>query len=141
MTSPHDLAHRDLAPAPVARCVTHAIRDGALWLQLNRPDALNALNSDTLHLIESALDAVQEDATVRCVVISGAGRAFCAGADLKAIHAEGTAIIWIEHVLHALNSVVTRLMVLNFGKMLMIGAPDQVMAAKEVREIYLGIEA
>lgn len=60
---------------------------------------------------------------------------------IRQIHAAGTAIIWIEHVLHALNSVVERLMVLNFGKMLMIGAPDQVMASPEVREIYLGIEA
>lgn len=60
---------------------------------------------------------------------------------IRAIHAEGTAIIWIEHVLHALNSVVERLMVLNFGRMLMIGQPDQVMASAEVREIYLGIEA
>lgn len=62
-------------------------------------------------------------------------------ATIKAIHAEGTAIIWIEHVLHALNSVVERLMVLNFGRMLMIGEPDQVMASSEVKEIYLGIEA
>ena len=62
-------------------------------------------------------------------------------ATIRAIHAEGTAIIWIEHVLHALTSVVSRLMVLNFGKMLMIGAPDDVMAAPAVREIYLGIEA
>lgn len=62
-------------------------------------------------------------------------------ATIRAIHAEGTAIIWIEHVLHALNSVVERLMVLNFGRMLMIGAPDTVMASPEVREIYLGIEA
>ena len=60
---------------------------------------------------------------------------------IKAIHAEGTSIIWIEHVLHALNSVVERLMVLNFGRMLMIGAPDAVMASPEVKEIYLGIEA
>jgi branched-chain amino acid transport system ATP-binding protein len=60
---------------------------------------------------------------------------------IKAIHAEGTSIIWIEHVLHALNSVVERLMVLNFGRMLMIGQPDQVMASPEVKEIYLGIEA
>lgn len=60
---------------------------------------------------------------------------------IRQIHAAGTGIIWIEHVLHALNSVVERLMVLNFGKMLMIGAPDQVMASPEVREIYLGIEA
>lgn len=62
-------------------------------------------------------------------------------ATIRAIHAEGTAIVWIEHVLHALNSVVERLMVLNFGRVLMIGAPDQVMASAEVREIYLGIEA
>lgn len=62
-------------------------------------------------------------------------------ATIRAIHAEGTAIIWIEHVLHALTSVVTRLMVLNFGRMLMIGAPDEVMAAPQVKEIYLGIEA
>jgi branched-chain amino acid transport system ATP-binding protein len=60
---------------------------------------------------------------------------------IRSIHAEGTAIIWIEHVLHALTSVVERLMVLNFGRMLTIGAPDTVMASPEVREIYLGIEA
>lgn len=62
-------------------------------------------------------------------------------ATIRSIHAEGTAIIWIEHVLHALNSVVERLMVLNFGRTLMIGAPDAVMASPEVREIYLGIDA
>ena len=62
-------------------------------------------------------------------------------ATIRDIHAEGTAILWIEHVLHALTAVVTRQMVLNFGRVLMIGAPDEVMAAPEVREIYLGIEA
>ncbi|WP_138471146.1 ABC transporter ATP-binding protein [Poseidonocella sp. HB161398] len=60
---------------------------------------------------------------------------------IRRIHDEGTAIIWIEHVLHALTSVVERLMVLNFGRMLMLGEPDGVMAAPEVKEIYLGIEA
>lgn len=60
---------------------------------------------------------------------------------IRAIHAEGMAIIWIEHVLHALNAVVSRLMVLNFGEVLMDGKPDAVMAAPKVREIYLGIEA
>ncbi len=59
---------------------------------------------------------------------------------IKSIHAQGTTIIWIEHVLHALNSVVERLMVLNFGKMLMVGDVDEVMNAPAVKEIYLGIE-
>lgn len=59
---------------------------------------------------------------------------------IRAIHRGGMSIIWIEHVLHALNSVVERLLVLNFGKVIGMGAPDTVMASREVREIYLGIE-
>ncbi len=59
---------------------------------------------------------------------------------IRNIHSQGTSIIWIEHVLHALNSVVDRLMVLNFGKILMVGGVDEVMHAPAVREIYLGIE-
>lgn len=62
-------------------------------------------------------------------------------ATIKALHAKGVTIIWIEHVLHALNSVVERLLVLDFGKVIGIGAPDQIMASREVREIYLGLEA
>ncbi|MCX5577757.1 ABC transporter ATP-binding protein [Kaistia terrae] len=59
---------------------------------------------------------------------------------IRAIHARGTTIIWIEHVLHALTSVVERLLVLDFGRVIGIGAPDEIMASKEVREIYLGLE-
>lgn len=62
-------------------------------------------------------------------------------ATIKAIHAQGTTIIWIEHVLHALNSVVERLAVLDFGRVIGVGTPDEMMASKEVREIYLGIDA
>ena len=59
---------------------------------------------------------------------------------IRAIHAEGVTIIWIEHVLHALTSVVEKLMVLDFGKVIGMGDPATVMASREVREIYLGIE-
>ncbi len=59
---------------------------------------------------------------------------------IKDIHAQGVTIIWIEHVLHALTSVVERLLVLDFGKVIGIGDPDEIMASREVREIYLGIE-
>jgi branched-chain amino acid transport system ATP-binding protein len=61
-------------------------------------------------------------------------------ATIKAMHAKGTTIIWIEHVLHALTSVVERLLVLDFGRVIAIGSPDEIMASKEVREIYLGLE-
>lgn len=56
------------------------------------------------------------------------------------IRAEGVTIIWIEHVLHALNSVVERLLVLDFGRIIGIGDPAEIMESREVKEIYLGIE-
>jgi branched-chain amino acid transport system ATP-binding protein len=59
---------------------------------------------------------------------------------IRAVHAGGVSIIWIEHVLHALTSVVSRLLVLNFGRLIGQGAPDEVMASREVREIYLGLD-
>lgn len=60
---------------------------------------------------------------------------------IRTIHKSGMAIIWIEHVLHALNLVVERLLVLNFGKIIAMGTPGSVMASPEVRNIYLGIAA
>ncbi|WDZ79158.1 ABC transporter ATP-binding protein (plasmid) [Ensifer adhaerens] len=61
-------------------------------------------------------------------------------ATISAIQKKGVAVIWIEHVLHALTSVVERLLVLNFGKVIGIGKPDELMASRAVQEIYLGIE-
>ena len=59
---------------------------------------------------------------------------------IRDIHATGMSIIWIEHVLHALTSVVERLLVLDFGKVIGMGKPDDIMASREVREIYLGLD-
>ena len=60
---------------------------------------------------------------------------------IRSIHATGVTIVWIEHVLHALTSVVGRLLVLDFGRVIAMGAPDEVMARRNVQEIYMGIEA
>ncbi len=61
-------------------------------------------------------------------------------ATIKSIHAGGTTIIWIEHVLHALTAVVEQLLVLDFGKVIAIGEPQTIMQSKAVQEIYLGID-
>jgi branched-chain amino acid transport system ATP-binding protein len=53
----------------------------------------------------------------------------------------GIAIVWIEHVVHALLAVVDRLLVIDFGRKIAEGEPRAVMASREVQEIYLGIEA
>lgn len=57
-------------------------RDGVARLTLNRPDALNSL-TDAMHIeLRAALDQVQADPAIRVLVLSGAGRGFCAGQDL-----------------------------------------------------------
>jgi branched-chain amino acid transport system ATP-binding protein len=58
---------------------------------------------------------------------------------IKQIHAQGTTIVWIEHIVHALLSVASRLVVMNFGELLVQGNPHEVMADVRVREVYMGI--
>ena len=60
---------------------------------------------------------------------------------IKDIHGRGTTIVWIEHIVHALVSVASRLIVMNFGQILAQGAPREVMADARVREVYMGIPA
>jgi branched-chain amino acid transport system ATP-binding protein len=60
---------------------------------------------------------------------------------VKSILSQGISIIWIEHVVHALIAVATRLLVINFGAKLAEGDPQQVMASPEVRRVYMGLEA
>lgn len=60
---------------------------------------------------------------------------------IKRIHANGTTIIWIEHVVHALMAVAERLIVIDFGRKIAEGEPKAIMESAEVKEIYLGIDA
>jgi branched-chain amino acid transport system ATP-binding protein len=60
---------------------------------------------------------------------------------INSIRESGVAIIWIEHVVHALLAVVSRLAVINFGRLLAEGEPAAVMANPEVQAVYLGVEA
>ena len=60
---------------------------------------------------------------------------------IRSIHARGISIIWIEHVVHALLAVVSRLVVLDFGRIVAQGVPSQVMRSSEVQTIYMGVPA
>src|SRR5438876_8479281 len=63
-------------------------RDGAvLTLTINRPDALNALNPPTMQALRAGIEAAGRDSAIGAVILTGAGRAFCAGADLKDVSA------------------------------------------------------
>ena len=60
---------------------------GVTTLTLNRPDRLNPLSESMISALQDALDAIAADPCVRVVVLTGAGRAFCAGHDLREMYA------------------------------------------------------
>ena len=57
--------------------------DGVALLTIDRPERLNAIGSDTVALLHAALDTIEADGSLRAIVITGAGRAFSAGADIS----------------------------------------------------------
>lgn len=63
-------------------------RDAALWITFNRPEAMNAMTGAMLRRLEALADLADARDDIRAVVLTGAGRAFCAGADLKAAREE-----------------------------------------------------
>ena len=75
------------ASAAVPDFVLRSVVEGVATLMLNRGDRLNPLSSDMIAVLTAELKAVGADTSIRAVVIAGAGRGFCAGHDMKEIHA------------------------------------------------------
>ena len=78
------------------------------WITLNRPEVLNACDIETLKALQKTLKEVAGDQSVRCVVLSGAGRAFCAGADLQSLRARsrGKELSFSEDLRDGFNPVI-----------------------------------
>jgi crotonobetainyl-CoA hydratase len=72
-------------PAPGSDVVLFARRGHLAIVTLNRPEVLNAVNGDMTRRAGEILDEIDGDPDIRVAIITGSGRAFCAGADLKAI--------------------------------------------------------
>ena len=68
----------------------HSVRSeqhgAVVTLTLNRPDRLNALDSEMAGTLRDAIEAISNNASARVVVLRGEGRSFCAGGDVAAIH-------------------------------------------------------
>lgn len=64
--------------------LTYELKEGVATIGLNRPDVYNALNDEITFELQDALKAAAKDESVRVLVLTGAGKAFCAGQDLKA---------------------------------------------------------
>jgi enoyl-CoA hydratase len=73
------------------------IADGVALVTLNRPKALNALNSQLLGELAQALSSFETDKAVRCVVLTGSERAFAAGADIKEMSEQSYADMFVSN--------------------------------------------
>ncbi len=89
-------------------------RDAVATVTLNRPDVLNAIDLDTCRALRARLAEVARDPGVRAVVLTGGGRAFCAGGDLRFARAAnpdrlGDSFLALTDVLHACVAEVRRM--------------------------------
>jgi 2-(1,2-epoxy-1,2-dihydrophenyl)acetyl-CoA isomerase len=79
----HESTPEAQSPTPPAGAVLLDLADGVATVTLNRPEAMNALDIATKDLLLETLQQVAQDPAVRCVVLTGNGRAFCVGQDLR----------------------------------------------------------
>ena len=94
----------------MTEAVLARIENGVRAITLNRPERLNAINNTLLAAFEAALAEANADAETRVVVLNGAGRAFCAGDDLKEFQArrwtEAEARIHVEAIQRITREIV-----------------------------------
>ena len=83
--------------------------DGVGLIRFNRPHVLNAMSPDMLSHLAEALDRAALDEAVRVIVLTGEGRAFCTGADLKASTSEGTPLDIGKLLVKYYNPVIMRI--------------------------------
>jgi len=85
--------------------ITTQVDGPVLRIVLDRPDKLNAVNTSMLRALKTAMDTANDD-SVRVVVLTGAGRAFCAGGDLTGVDTDGAVIAappeWLDRLLGVL---------------------------------------
>ena len=132
------------AGLPLAEAEDHALgvlRDTGLMARANtRAGLLTLLERKRLELARAM--SAKPKLLLLDEIAGGLTEAECGALieTINRIRAGGTTIVWIEHVVHALVSVVERLIVIDFGRQIAEGPPREIMQSPEVKEIYLGIE-
>lgn len=135
------------SPTPV---LTREDRDGVTTLSLNRPLQFNALSEELLGALQQAFDELAADASVRCVVLAAAGKAFCAGHDLRQMRATPTAEYYRDlfgrcsRMMLAIQSVPVPVIARVHGIATaagcqLVGACDMAIAGKSARFAVSGI--
>jgi methylglutaconyl-CoA hydratase len=129
----------------------YEVRQGAAWITLNRPENRNALSAVLVNEVYDLLQLANDDATVRCIVLTGTGPAFCAGADLKrppGQSADGSRAVpypdLLKRIMDSPKPVIAAVNGAAFaGGLGLVGAADIVVTAEEVlysfSEVRIGV--
>jgi len=125
----------------VDACADILERTGLIGFADRRAGTLNLLGRKRLELARALAGAPR--LLLLDEIAGGLTEAECGElvALVREINRSGMTIVWVEHIVHVLVAVVSRLVVLNFGRKIMEGEPRSVMASSEVKEIYMGIAA
>ncbi|MDH4565464.1 enoyl-CoA hydratase [Pseudomonas sp. BN414] len=100
------------------------IEGGIAYLTLNRPEAGNAIDLTLAHALLQAVIRCDQDAGIRCVVLSGSGRFFCTGGDLGAFKAAGDEISgFLSEIAGVLHMSISRLMRMNKPMLVLVNGP------------------
>ncbi len=130
----------------------YEVRKGAAWITLNRPKNRNALSAILVNELYDHLKSANDDDTVRSIVITGTGPAFCAGADLKSppgqtIDGGGRAVPYTDVLVAIMDSDKPVIAAINgaafAGGLGLVGASDIVITAADVQlsfsEVRIGV--
>jgi len=132
---------RQREPQVVDACGEILERTGLIAFANRRAGTLNLLGRKRLELARALAGAPR--LLLLDEIAGGLTEAECAELVelVQGIKQSGVTIVWIEHIVHALVEVVSRLVVLNFARKIVEGEPLSVMISDEVKEIYMGIAA
>ena len=124
----HTAAVRALDRAGISR-VANERAGNLLLLDRKRLELARALATGPRLVLLDEIGGGLTDAELKILV-----------ATVQQLRSEGIAVIWIEHIVHALLQVVDRLLCLTYGRVLVYGTPAEVMSSKAVQDVYLGTE-
>jgi len=86
--------------------ILFAVENSVATLTLNRPDKLNAISDEMLAEIRSGLEQARDDEAVRVIILTGAGRGFCAGQDVSSFRADMSDYDISEHLMNSYKPII-----------------------------------
>jgi 2-(1,2-epoxy-1,2-dihydrophenyl)acetyl-CoA isomerase len=98
---------------PDYQTLLYSLENGVAEITLNRPDSLNAFNDELAAELQDALKNVERDSNARALVLTGAGKGFCAGQDVNAIRERTGDHSFREHLLKTFHPIVGKLSTLE----------------------------